>query len=164
MNAFLNICPRPVSIWRTREDTLLPEVKSRLSESKLLGETVSLLGEIPYAKIGDYYNSADFFVQGSAKEGSGIALLDALACGVIPIVTDIPAFRTITGQGQIGTLWPVGDTEAFVTAFFEMADQPLFHLSRKAREYFDAHWSFEAIGRHAVEIYDDVLERTRAKS
>ncbi len=54
-----------------------------------------------------YYNSADYFVLGSHYEGSGFSLVEAMSCGVIPIVTDIPSFRMMTNNGKIGTLMEV---------------------------------------------------------
>jgi hypothetical protein len=49
--------------------------------------------------------AADLFVSGSQREGSGTALLESLACGLPPIVTDIPSFRMLTCDGRIGALW-----------------------------------------------------------
>ena len=50
--------------------------------------------------------AADLFVLGSHREGSGYSLIEALACGLPPIVTDIPSFRSLTGAGVVGALWP----------------------------------------------------------
>jgi glycosyltransferase involved in cell wall biosynthesis len=140
-------------------EDLLPQVRARLEASPLLRRSVTLLGRIPYAEIEAYYNSADLFVQGSHSEGSGIALLDALACGVIPVVTDIPSFRVITAGGRIGALWPPGDAPAFAKALLALASQPLASLSAEARHFFEENWRFSALGRRAVAVYQEVLER-----
>jgi glycosyltransferase involved in cell wall biosynthesis len=141
-------------------EDLLIQVQARIEASPTLRRSVTLLGRIPYGEIEAYYNSADLFVQGSHSEGSGIALLDALACGVIPVVTDIPSFRVITAGGRIGALWPPGDAPAFAKALLALATQPLAPLSTEAKRFFEENWHFSALGRRAVAVYKEVLERT----
>ncbi|RPI55568.1 MAG: glycosyltransferase, partial [Chloroflexi bacterium] len=136
---------------------LLPEVKARIGAGEVLRAAVTLLGEISHAEVESYYNSADYFVQGSAREGSGLALLDAMACGVVPVVTGIPSFRAMTDGGRIGALWRPGDVDGFVRAFLEIAGGPLEPRSREAREYFQETWSAPAIGRRAVAAYREIL-------
>jgi glycosyltransferase involved in cell wall biosynthesis len=142
-----------------RSADLLPQVQARIAQSTALSRAVTLLGMIPHAEIAAYYNSADLFVQGSAREGSGIALLDALACGVIPVVTDIPSFQTITGHGRIGALWPVGRAELFAAALLDIISRPLEPQSWEARHFFETNWAFPAIGRRALAIYLEVLQK-----
>jgi glycosyltransferase involved in cell wall biosynthesis len=149
--------PRAHLYMAYRYADLLPEVEARIGASEALRQAVTLLGEIPHASIEAYYNSADFFVQGSAREGSGLALLDAMACGVVPVVTDIPSFRTLTGGGHVGALWRRGDVDAFVSAFLSAAARPVAQASRETRRYFEATWSAPALGRRAVAAYLDVL-------
>jgi glycosyltransferase involved in cell wall biosynthesis len=144
-----------------RYESLLAQVQARIAASASLDRAVTLLGEIPHDQIEACYNSADLFVQGSAREGSGAALLDALACGVVPVVTDIPSFRVLTNGGRIGALWPVGDREAFTTALLRIAAQPLAPLSLETRRFFDTTLSFPALGRRAVAVYRQ-LTRARA--
>ena len=55
-----------------------------------------------------FYSAADLFVVGSHHEGSGYALMEACACGAVPVVTGIPTFRLLTGSGSIGALWTPG--------------------------------------------------------
>ncbi|MCB0213052.1 MAG: glycosyltransferase family 4 protein [Anaerolineae bacterium] len=145
-----------------RYDDMLAQVQTRLQHSEILAQTVTLLGTIPHAQIADYYNSADIFVQGSAREGSGIALLDALACGVVPVVTDIPSFRTITNNGEVGRLWSVGDSDGFTAAL----QQTIERLAKKThtdtmRRFFEKHWHFSVLGRRAMAIYEAILEKKR---
>jgi glycosyltransferase involved in cell wall biosynthesis len=142
-----------------RQADLLPQVQARIAQSPALAHSVTLLGRIPYGEIAPYYNSADLFVQGSSREGSGIALLDALACGVIPVVTDIPSFQTITGNGQVGALWSVGRPESFAAAVLELISRPLDSLSQEARHFFDLNWTFPAITRRAMAIYLEILQK-----
>jgi glycosyltransferase involved in cell wall biosynthesis len=140
-----------------RQAELLPTLEAKIAGTERLCGAVTLLGEIPYEEIEPYYNSADLFVQGSAHEGSGLALLDAMACGVVPVVTDIPSFRTITDGGRIGALWRPGDVDGFVGAFLRTAEQPLAAVSRRARRYFEQNWSAETVGRRALAVYRRVL-------
>ena len=145
-----------------REDHLLAEVQQFLAAHPLLQQATSLLGHIPYDQINDYYNSADIFVQGSHKEAAGVALLDALACGVIPVVTDIPAFRTVTNNGTVGALWPVGNVTAFYESCQSILAQPLIPQAQQARQLFEQNWSFSAIGRQALQVYETVLTQKTA--
>jgi glycosyltransferase involved in cell wall biosynthesis len=142
-----------------RYDDLLADVKNHINSSEVLMTAVSLIGAIPYSEIESTYNSADFFVQGSHKESGGIALADALACGVIPVVTDIPSFRVMTDNGRIGALWPVGDSQAFAESFLSLVHSPIDQLSRATRKHFENTFSFERIGEQASVFYKKVTDQ-----
>lgn len=141
-----------------RYESLLAEVQAKIASTPLLQQTVTLLGEIPHDRVANYYNSADIFVQGSEREGSGIALLDALACGVIPVVTDIPAFRMVTDTGRVGALWSVGDVDGFVNALGGVIQRDMTSQSAAARELFRERWHFSAIAKQVLTVYDSVLQ------
>jgi glycosyltransferase involved in cell wall biosynthesis len=144
-----------------READLYEPVAAAIAGSARLGSAVTLLGSISYPQMGAYFNSADLFVQGSYREGSGIALLDALACGVVPVVTDIPSFRTITQNGAVGSLWPPGDAQAFAQALLRTLAHPLASQSALARQLFESHWSFDVIAQRLLAIYRRVHAQRR---
>ena len=135
---------------------LLPEVQACLAQRPALAGAVKLLGALPRADIEAHFNSADFFVQGSHHESTGYALLDALACGVVPIVTDIPSFRVLTDGGALGALWPPGDAHAFAAALAACVQRPLAPQIAAVHEFFDAHLSVPAVGRQALAIYQSL--------
>jgi glycosyltransferase involved in cell wall biosynthesis len=138
---------------------LLPAVQARLAQRPALAGAVKLLGALARADIEAHFNSADFFVQGSHHESTGYALLDALACGAVPIVTDIPSFRVLTANGALGALWPPGDAHAFAAALVACAQQPLAPQIAAVREFFEAHLSVPAVGRQALTIYQSLYLR-----
>ena len=137
-------------------EELLPQVRARIESSPTLNKAVTLLGSFAYADLEAIYNSADYFVLGSYREGASGALVEALACGVVPVVTDIPSSRRLTDGGKIGGHWPPGDAAAFASAFLEVMRQPIQPLADRAVQYFEADLSWAAISRQALAVYREV--------
>jgi len=133
--------------------TLEPEMRAKLAADAALAARVTLRGPVPNERIGAEYARTDIFVLGSHFEGSGYAALEAMACGVVPVLTDIPSFRWLTDDGRIGALWDVGDPVSLGDALARVASSDLQAHRRAAKARFDEHFSWSAIGRRAMEIY-----------
>ena len=125
------------------------------SDSSLRGR-VHLAGPIPHGDLPAVYAAADYFVLGSRREGSGYAALEAMACGVVPVLTDIPSFRWLTAEGSLGALWQVGDPASLARALDQAVRRNWSEQSRACAERFERDWSWDAIGRRAAGIYRDV--------
>jgi glycosyltransferase involved in cell wall biosynthesis len=145
------------------DNTLLSDVRALVDADPSLRERVTLMGSRPHATLEDLYNSADYFVLGSHSEGSGYALLEALACGVVPVVTDIPSFRRITDGGRLGALWQPGDADACASAFLRAFEGSAAARSEEIAAVFQENLSFAAIARDAMRAYREVA-RERARS
>jgi glycosyltransferase involved in cell wall biosynthesis len=111
---------------------------------------------VPHDRIAAYFSAADLFVLGSHYEGSGYALMEAIACGAIPVVTDIPTFRLLTGNGSIGALWRVGDATDCARAIGDAARRDLAAERTRLADHFTRELSWDAVGRRALEIYAEV--------
>jgi glycosyltransferase involved in cell wall biosynthesis len=133
---------------------LLGEVRERIRSHPQLEGRVHLLGKLPHAEVEALMRAADVFVSGSHNESCGYALLEALACGAVPVVTDIPSFRALTGDGAVGRLWPPGDAERLAQALVEAASPRT--PAAQVRAHFDATLSFEAVGRRWADAYAQV--------
>ncbi|MGZ3895182.1 MAG: glycosyltransferase family 4 protein [Flavisolibacter sp.] len=105
--ALLHPEARLYMIYQTQD--LLPAVKDYLEQAPGLKKFVKLMGEIPHAALEGWFNAADYYLSGSHSEGSGYALVEAMSCGCIPIVTSIPPFRKITREGSLGFLYQAGN-------------------------------------------------------
>jgi glycosyltransferase involved in cell wall biosynthesis len=68
----------------------------------------------PGAAVADFLRSLDVFVLPSRREGRPNALLEAQACGLPVVASDIPAVRGVVGRGS--RLVPPGDAHALAEA------------------------------------------------
>jgi glycosyltransferase involved in cell wall biosynthesis len=101
----------------------------------------------------EIYSSADYLLQASLREWSGLAILEAMSCGCIPIVSDIPSFRALTAAGQAGRLFPIGDDAALADRVLSLDDAARAALSEEVRAHFAGCLSFAAIARQLDAVY-----------
>ncbi len=149
---------------------LLGEIRAFLANEPEVATRVHLLGRLAHEKIETLMRAADLFVSASHREGSGCALIEALACGLPPVVADIPSFRALTGDGSVGALWRCEDSRALANA---MSIAALSASRRETRAHFDRELSFLAVGtklqqayralvggKHAVDVGTPILPAT----
>jgi glycosyltransferase involved in cell wall biosynthesis len=136
-------------------DELLDELVAVVHADERLHEAVEFRGRAATGLMPAVYSSADFLLQASTREWSGLAILEALACGCLPVVSDIPSFRLMTADGRVGGLFPVGDPEALATALGNLhtAGRP---TSEEAEAHFREHLSFPALASDIDAVYRDV--------
>lgn len=136
-------------------DELLPRLRASLATQPGLRAHVHFRGRVPHAQMEAVFNSADFFLQASVREYSGFAVLEALACGVLPVVSDIPAFRIMSGDGAYGLLFPPGDAAALARQV--LAVDPAAIPRAAIRRHFERHFSFEKMAERLETVYREVL-------
>jgi glycosyltransferase involved in cell wall biosynthesis len=141
---------------------LLQEVEECIAQDVRLRERVHLLGRVPHKRVEQLMRAADLFVLGSHREGSGFSLIEALACGLSPVVTDIPSFRALTGAGAVGMLWPCGDSHALCAALVQSAARVGPDVRAAVRAHFERELSFAALGLKLCDMYQDLIERKRS--
>jgi len=137
---------------------LLTQVKERILSDSTITTRVHLMGSAPHGDIELAMRAADLFVLGSHREGSGYSLIEAMACGLPAVVTDIPSFREITGNGNIGKLWTCGDSSELAGALVAIARQPAAAQRTIVRAHFDRELSMEAVGRKLMAAYHGMLQ------
>lgn len=139
---------------------LLPNVVDRIAASDGLRRSVQLMGALTQEELGPLYASADFFVLGSHQEGSGYALAEAMAHGVVPVVTSIPSFVTMTSGA--GWLWSPGVSVECAQALVSAMKDPITPQRDATLHAYRNKLSAEAIGCGAVAAYRDALSRRAA--
>lgn len=82
-----------------------------LVQSLGVSGSVMFIGWIPNNELPRYLASSDVYVSTSLSDGTSISLLEALACELAPVVTDIPANQPWVTDGENGFLVPTGDYE-----------------------------------------------------
>jgi glycosyltransferase involved in cell wall biosynthesis len=138
---------------------LKSQVDAQITSDTRLAGRVHLLGKVPHRQVEQLMCAADIFVLGSHHEGSGCSLIEALACGLAPVVSDIPSFRALTAGGSIGALWPPEDSARLCEAVVVVAACPRGELSASVRRHFESELSFDAVGRKLMGAYEGALLR-----
>ena len=140
-----------------QDGQLLEHVRQRINDSVILRERVHLIGHVSHREMESYYYNADYFVLGSHAEGSGYALSEALSCGCVPVVTDIPSFRMMTNNGQLGALWNRGNKNSFVDAATKAMNKNLGTEAQACINFYRQNLSFDAIAQTAIGHYKKVI-------
>jgi glycosyltransferase involved in cell wall biosynthesis len=135
------------------EDNLLTEVKSRIANSSVLRSRVHLVGRVERHELPAVYAGADIFVLGSHREVACFSLLEAMSFGLVPVVTDIPAFRSLTDDGQVGALFTPGDANSLAHTIERVARGDVAARREAVRAHFERELSWSAVGDKALAIY-----------
>lgn len=143
-------------------DELIGEMHGLLSDRSGLGDAVELRGRLPLEAMEAVYSSADFLLQASLREWSGLAVLEAMSCGCIPIVSNIPAFAMMTNEGTIGRLFEPGDAQGLAAAALGIDAEERFQLRAEVRRHFDERLSFPALARDIDGVYHEVVNDARS--
>jgi glycosyltransferase involved in cell wall biosynthesis len=135
---------------------LLADVERRIARDPHLQNRIHLVGRVPHGRVEQMMQAADLFVSGSHREGSGYSVIEALACGLHPVVTDIPSFRSLTGNGSVGHIWPRGNALKLSESLIAAAARPSAESRTIARRHFEQELSFEAVGRKLTSAYEEL--------
>lgn len=119
------------------EGELRPRYESLAKDFGVRGKVV-FAGSVPEDELADHHRLADVFAFPSVdrSEAFGVAALEALACGVPVVASDLPGVRTIVRDGETGFTTLPGSVSALGARLRDLLDdsdrRTLF--SRAARE------------------------------
>jgi glycosyltransferase involved in cell wall biosynthesis len=84
----------------------------RLAAKLGLGEHVRFTGFVPEAEKVSWYRRAAVLVENSVKEGWGLIVMEANACGTSVVVANSPGLRDSSKDGVNGLMYDYGDVPA----------------------------------------------------
>jgi mannosyltransferase len=100
------------------------------------------------------YQGLHLLVQPSHAESFGLVALEAMACGVCVVASDLPTHRSFIEHGHTGFLYPVGDVKALTALLLHLTedDHTREAVGARAAETVAARFdvAFEADALHAL--------------
>jgi glycosyltransferase involved in cell wall biosynthesis len=104
------------------------------------------------------YSQADIVVLPSYREGLPKVLLEAAACGLPIVATDVPGCREIILDGINGILVPVKNSVALADAIKKLIEKPELRsrMGVKGRELVENEFSQDKIIKETLELYEKV--------
>jgi len=145
---------RLIMVYQTEE--LLNEIKAFLARDDFLEQRVTMLGALEHKQMKSLFSAADFFVHSSRREHGSNVLIEALSCGAIPVVSNIPSLKALTESIDSAVLFDVGDAGALTNGVLKFCLDDIDSLSEQVTTSFDAHLSYPALAAK----YADTFERT----
>jgi glycosyltransferase involved in cell wall biosynthesis len=128
----------------------------KMTENLNLSERVSFLG-MQY-RVQEILPLLDVFVLSSFTEGTSISLLEAQACGVPAVVTDVGGNGYVVRHGENGFLCKVNDDEAMAAALRKLRDAPSLeeNMGMAARRRILEVFGLDSMVRRYEKIYHDI--------
>jgi glycosyltransferase involved in cell wall biosynthesis len=135
-----------------------------LQLSKRLGleQRVRFLGFEPDVKR--WMQAADGFVLSSRWEGLPMGLLEAAACALPAVATNVPGTREVIVNGQSGWLTPAGDAAALGAAMARVMKMQVVErkaIGEHARQCIIERFSLEAVLDRWEALYAELLQQNQ---
>lgn len=100
------------------EGDMSAELRRQVAELGL-SEAVIFLGALPPQELKVPLSAADVFVLATRNEGWANVLLEAMACGLPVVTTDVGGNAEVVATPEVGTIVPFGDAPALEQALAE---------------------------------------------
>ncbi|MEM1093598.1 MAG: N-acetyl-alpha-D-glucosaminyl L-malate synthase BshA [Bacteroidota bacterium] len=113
--------------------------------------------------VEEILNIADVFLMPSGSESFGLAALEAMACGVPVVATNIGGLPELVLDDETGFLFELGDLDGFVEKTRRLLTDEGLHARMAAASLERAHSQFnrDAIVSQYEDYYSYVLEKER---
>ncbi|UUU25510.1 glycosyltransferase [Streptomyces sp. DSM 40750] len=138
----------------------------RLADRAGVADRVRLLGAVDPARMPALIGSADAVLCTPTYEPFGIVPLEAMACGVPVVATDVGGHRDTVSDEVTGRLVPVGDLGATAEAVRDLlADERLRRtMGANGRERALARYTWQRVADGVEEVYQRVTARDEVPS
>jgi len=98
----------------------------KLAQDLAIDNQVKFPGRLSDSELVDYLRTSHIYVSASVIDSTSVSLLEAMACGMFPIVSDIPANREWIIDRLNGFLFPVGNHIELANRILEAIQRPEF--------------------------------------
>ncbi|MDY7041985.1 MAG: glycosyltransferase family 4 protein [Chloroflexota bacterium] len=128
-------------------ERLLAEVRQRGLE-----DSFEFVGAVPHERVAEHYQEADVFVNLSHTDSLDKAVLEAMACGVVPITSN-PAFEPLLGMLAPQLMFAKGDALELVNTIEKLAQ-----ISTTERQAWKVELRTLIVRQHSVRGLMDRLQ------
>jgi glycosyltransferase involved in cell wall biosynthesis len=109
-----------------------------------VAERVTFTGGVPKADVPQYLNASDIFLNTTTADNAPVSVLEAMACGLCVVSTNVGGIPYLVTDGVDGLLVPPGDPDAMAATVHRVLTEPelargLSHEARRTAQRFD--WS-----------------------
>jgi glycosyltransferase involved in cell wall biosynthesis len=119
---------------------------------------VSFTGAVPEAA--SFVRAMDLLALPSQAEGISNSMLEAMACGLPVVATDVGGARDVLGgDGKAGLVVPVGSSAALAEAITALVDSPALRreIGAAARTVIEDRYDMKRVAAQYLSLYADLI-------
>ena len=130
-----------------------------------INERLKWIDQVPNAKLPTYLNRAGIYVLPSLSEGHPKTLIEAMACGLTVLGSDIPPIKEIINHGKNG-FYCGTDPEIIRSVIEKLLVKPGLckSLGENARKYAVENFSLDRILEIEYELYLKILSERKTET
>ncbi len=133
----------------------------RILQSGGVEEYVTFGGQISQTDLPRWYHMADLYISPSHVDGSSVSLMEALACGLPCLVSDIPANKEWVVEDENGWLFRDGDAghlaEKILAAMNQREKMP--EIGRASRRSAEMRADWKKNAEALMNVYKSVIKK-----
>ena len=130
-------------------------------------KTVDYKGLIPRERVYQTLSESHVFISTSLVEGMPVAVLEAMACRLPVILSDIPPHAELAeGLDFIRLVQPF-DIEGFsveIGKYYNMAEKDRVVLGNRCREHVEKNFSLESVLNKYEELFKELIKEAKIRS
>ncbi len=171
IEAFLKVAPKApdLFLWLVgpkdqSENPSMDESFVKLMQNKVadagLSDRVRFQGLIADRHIlAQAYQAADIFIFSSRKEGLPNVVLEAMACGLPVVVSDLPGLKNVIKPNDNGIVVPIENIQALAQQIQDLAENPdkAWMIGQNAHTYIQARHAFAAWQKNIAGYYHQLV-------
>ncbi|UZP67615.1 glycosyltransferase family 4 protein [Desulfovibrio mangrovi] len=162
LEAFSEIASRhDVTLTILGDGSLRDKVRELVLKLKL-GDKVRLCGAVSRDTVIDHMFASDIFCLPSLREPGGVAVLEAMACG-LPVVTTDYGGPAVSVDAEVGVKIPICKKDVYIKELALACEELIVNVDKRiamgkaARERVEACYSRNYIGGEIYDLYDECL-------
>ncbi len=125
-----------------------------------LSKSFELRDSVSYEKVAEHICHASIFVFPSFKEGMPFAVLEAMACGIPVVGSDIPGVNSIIRDGEHGLLVEPKDHISLSKGIMRLLESKDLRtrLGKNARKLVEELYTPEQVVNKTIDLYECILK------
>ncbi len=138
-------------------DGPLRSVLETMTREMSIGDLVTITTHVDHSRMKEVYGSADIFVLPSVVEVFGVSVLEAMACGMPVIVTNIGGLSDLPQAEENGFIVEPRDPHALAEAIEKLKDDDMIErMGRRSREIALERFDWAKLAEEYGSVFRDI--------
>ncbi|MDA9297876.1 glycosyltransferase family 4 protein [Pseudomonadales bacterium] len=145
---------------------LVGPMPNEIKLQKLINSTPKVIyhGYVSEDELPAIYNQCDVFVHPSLSDGWAMTVLQAMASGVPPIVSDMTGAKEVVNDGSNGWVVPAGDKNSLYNTMLIAYNnkEELISMGNRASAFVNSGYSWDDYGKRLLDILSIIEKKSNS--